>query len=261
MPNAISKEWDALKSTLRNLDRQTITVLTTAALFVIFHHEYGSRTFFRSLFAGNADIANEALLQWTWWFGGQFIAGFVLPVSILLFVFKNKPSKIGLGLGDWKLAIGLAALYVPAVLIGCWVLSNDADFLSKYPHHSEAARSWSVFLIFEAIFVLYWIGWEYLWRGYVLFGTAKTFGVYAIFVQALPFAVLHINKPFEEAILSIVGAIALGALVWRCRSFWIAVPIHAFQMLAIDFFCSIRSRSGVDGLGLDDLVEALSRSF
>lgn len=261
MANAISREWDALKGTLKKLDRQTVVVLSSAALFVIVHNEFGSRRFFRSLFSDFPSIAGDAFNQWTWWFGGQFLMGFVLPVVILLLVFKNKPKEIGLGLGDWKLASVLAALYLPAVLVGCWILSADADFLAKYPHHSAAARSWSVFIKYEIIFVLYWVGWEYLWRGYVLFGTAKTFGIYAIFVQALPFAVLHINKPFEEAILSIIGAIALGGLVWRCRSFWIAVPIHAFQMMAIDFFCSIRSRTGEMGMGFDDLFRAISGSF
>ncbi len=261
MPNLLATEWEALKVTLKKLDRQTVVVLVTAALFVIVHHEFGGRKFFRTLFEDNPAIATDALWQWGWWFGGQFILGFAIPVAILILVFKNKPADIGLGLGDWKLAIGLAALYVPAVLVGCWILSNDADFLSKYPHLGTATRSWKIFLLYETIMVLYWIGWEYLWRGYVLFGTARTFGLYAIFVQALPFAALHINKPFEEAFLSIVGGVALGALVWRCRSFWIAVPIHAFQMMAIDFFCTIRTRSGVSGIGLDDLWTSLTAAF
>jgi hypothetical protein len=57
--------------------------------------------------------------------------------------------------------------------------------------------------------------------------------------------------------LSVVGGIALGALVWRCRSFWIAIPIHAAQMLILDFFCSLRIRTGADGLGISDLIEML----
>ena len=56
---------------------------------------------------------------------------------------------------------------------------------------------------------------------------------------------------------SILGALVLGAVVWRCRSFWIAVPFHAFQMLAMDFFCTLRVRAGVDGIGLGAFFEAL----
>ena len=86
-------------------------------------------------------------------------------------------------------------------------------------------------------------------------GTARTFGLYAVFVQAVPFALLHLNKPLPEALLSIVGGVALGALVWRCRSFWIAVPIHAAQMLVLDFWCTLRIRTGVSGVGPAALVE------
>jgi hypothetical protein len=114
-----------------------------------------------------------------------------------------------------------------------------------------------VFLAYEALFLFYWMGWEYLWRGFLLFGTAPVFGRYAILVQAMPFALLHFNKPLAEGLLSVVGGLALGVLVWRCRAFWIAVPIHAAQMLVLDFWCSLRIRTGVQGIGLTALLELI----
>jgi hypothetical protein len=109
--------------------------------------------------------------------------------------------------------------------------------------------------VYEGLFLFYWIGWEYLWRGFVLFGTARTFGVYAIVVQMVPFAILHYEKPLPEALLSILGGLALGALVWRCRSFWIAVPIHFFQMLMLDFWCTLRLRTEIHGISPGALVD------
>ena len=141
------------------------------------------------------------------------------------------------------------------------MLSNGADFQAQYPHYDGAETQWSVFLLYEALFLFYWIGWEYLWRGFVLFGTAPAFGLGAIVVQMVPFAILHAEKPVAEAYLSVLGGLALGALVWRCRSFWIAVPIHAFQMLALDFWCTLRARSGASGIGFDALMEALRHGF
>ena len=117
--------------------------------------------------------------------------------------------------------------------------------------------NWGIFLLYQALFLFYWVGWEYLWRGFMLFGTARVFGVYAIFIQTIPFALLHLNKPLAESLLSIVGGIALGGLVWRCRSFWIAVPIHFVQMLILDLWCSLRIRTGVSGVGLDALVRVV----
>ena len=94
--------------------------------------------------------------------------------------------------------------------------------------------------------------------GFVLFGTARVFGPHAIFIQAVPFALLHVGKPPIELLLSLIGGVVLGLLVWCCRSFWIAVPIHAVQMLALDFWCSLRIRTGANGLGLEALRTALT---
>lgn len=239
---------------LRSLDLQTAVVLTLCTLLLIVTFKYGSRDFFLENIAPDG----SRLQSWAWWFSIQGVTGFLVPVLVLLVGFRRRPSEIGLGLGDWRVAMILAVAYVPVVIIGTWILSDGGAFMSEYPHYRAAAESWSVFSIYHALFLLYWIGWEYIWRGFVLFGTAHTFGMHAIFVQAVPFALLHVHKPTSELFLSLLGGIILGALVWRCRSFWIAVPIHAIQMLALDFWCSLRIRTGASGLGLEALRTALS---
>jgi hypothetical protein len=145
------------------------------------------------------------------------------------------------------------------VAVGTWILSDGAAFQDQYPHYSPATRDWTLFLVYEALFLFYWLGWEYLWRGFLIFGTAHTLGLYAIFVQAVPFAALHVSKPWPEALLSVVGGIALGALVWRCRSFWIAVPIHAAQMMLLDLWCTLRVRTDVSGIGPAAFGDLLSQ--
>lgn len=250
-------EWKALRAAVVDMNRQTLFILVSVPVLVLLHQHFGSRSLFRREFSDLVDPANLQLATWGWWFTMQGVLGFVLPVLFLMIFFKRKPSEIGLGLGDWKLAVGLSALYLPLVVIGTFILSADPAFQAKYPHLAGAASSWKIFLIYEILFIFYWFGWEYLWRGYVLFGTAPTFGVYAILIQTIPFAIMHANKPLAEGLLSVVGGIALGALVWRCRSFWIAIPIHAAQMLILDFFCSLRARTGATGVGLSDLLEML----
>lgn len=244
-------EVQRLRRAVQSLDRQTAVVLTLAAVLIILQMAFGSRRFFRNEVAQLVPEAWAGLLAWGWWFVIQGVTGFLVPVLVLMKGFGRRAREVGLGLGDWKLATTLALLYLPLVIIGTWVLSDGADFQAKYPHYQPAAHDWQVFILYELLFLFYWIGWEYLWRGFVLFGTAHTFGLYAIFVQMVPFALLHFNKPLPEALLSVVGGLALGALVWRCRSFWIAVPIHAAQMLILDLWCTLRIRSGASGIGLD----------
>jgi len=239
---------------LRSLDTQTTVVLTLCVLLMIITFKFGSRNFYlEQIFP-----SGTRLQAWGWWFLIQGITGFLIPVLVLIIGFRRRPAEIGLGLGDWKLALIVFAIYVPIVLIGTWVLSDDRAFRLEYPHYRGAVDSWSIFMIYHTLFLLYWIGWEYMWRGFVLFGTAHTFGLHAIFVQAVPYALLHMGKPTSEFILSLVGGILLGALVWRCRSFWIVVPIHFTQMLVLDFWCALRLRSGASGKGFEALLIAFS---
>ena len=245
----LRREWQQLVLAARTLDRQTVFVLTATVVLVVIQFTFGSRRLFRTELAPLVPQAWVGVLSWGWWFSVQGITGFVLPVLSLMLLFRRRPSEIGLGAGDWRLALGLAAAYLPFVIVGTWFLSADPAFQAAYPHYQPAAFDWRFFIVYELLFLFYWIGWEYLWRGFVLFGTAHTFGLYAIFVQTVPFALLHLEKPLAEALLSIVGGVALGALVWRCRSFWIAVPIHAAQMLILDLWCTFRLRTGISGTG------------
>lgn len=257
MKNTLRQEWAQLREAAGTLDRQTTAVLIATPLLVIVQMNVGDREVFHDHLSGFFPAAWRGLLAWAWWFGFQGITGFVLPVLMLTRGFHRRPVDIGLGAGDGRLAVLLALLYLPLVVVGTWVLSADPAFQAHYPHFHPAALDWGVFLGYEMLFLFYWMGWEYLWRGFVLFGTAPTFGRYAILVQAMPFALLHFNKPFAEGLLSVVGGLALGALVWRCRAFWIAVPIHAAQMLLLDFWCSLRIRTGAQGIGPTALLEGL----
>lgn len=261
MIDRLRHEWQALRTTLGALTRDqriAAVVMIAATVLVLFQLQIGGRNVYRSTLDNFLGFSDPELGTWAWWFGTQGITGFLIPVLILVVGFRLSPREAGLGLGDWKLATVIAALYLPLVIVGTWVLSDGAEFQRQYPHYDGAQNDWGVFLAYEALFLFYWMGWEYLWRGFTLFGTARALGApLAIVIQTVPFAILHADKPAAEAYLSVLGGLALGALVWRCRSFWIAVPIHAAQMFALDLFATLRARTGASGVGLDALGQAL----
>lgn len=256
--NVVRREWSRLRRVMAGLDKQATVVLLMAALVVILQMQLGSRSWFRSELAPLLDITAVGLWSWGWWFAMQGLLGFVLPILVLKVGFGRSWADMGLSRGDTGFAWMIAGLYLPLVLVGTWFLSDGDAFKAQYPHYSPAALDWRIFAIYEGLFLFYWFGWEYLWRGFVLFGTRHVFGVYAIIIQTLPFAILHYDKPMPEALLSIVGGLAIGALVWRARAFWIAVPIHAAQMLILDTWCTLRIRSGAEGFGLNALWVALT---
>ena len=260
MVRRLAAEFRTLRASVGAMSpeaRRAAVVLVAAVLLVLLHLQVGTRDVYRGL--GNPfGTADPELGSWAWWFGTQGLLGFVVPALVLLAAFRWTPRQAGLGLGDWRLAGGLALAYLPLVAVGTWVLSDGAGFQMQYPHLFSARDSWATFAVYEALFLFYWVGWEYLWRGFVLFGTAPAVGApLAIVMQTVPFAILHAQKPPAEAYLSVLGGLALGALVWRCRSFWIAVPIHAAQMILLDLWCTLRFRTGATGIGLNALGTAL----
>ena len=261
MIDRLRGEWQELRASITGLSpnaRRAAIVLVTATVLVLVHLQIGGRRFYTRTLDNVLGFEDAAFGAWAWWFGTQGVFGFVIPAAILLLAFRWTPREAGLGLGDWRLALGISALYLPLVAVGTWVLSDGAGFQAQYPHYLPARDDWGIFLAYEALFLFYWIGWEYLWRGFVLFGTAPALGApLAIVVQTVPFAILHAQKPPAEAYLSVLGGLALGALVWRCRSFWIAVPIHAAQMLILDWWATLRWRTGAEGIGLEALGTAL----
>ena len=261
MIDRLQAEWQTLRAAVGGLSpnaRRAAVVLLAATLLVLLQLQVGSRQFYRDVTGNWLGFEDPALGGWAWWFGSQGVTGFVLPALVLLVAFRWTPRQAGLGAGDWRLAGALALAYVPLVVVGTWVLSDDPAFQAQYPHFFPAKEDWGVFLAYEALFLFYWVGWEYLWRGFVLFGTAPALGApLAVVVQTVPFAILHAQKPPAEAYLSVLGGLALGALVWRCRSFWIAVPIHAAQMVALDLWATLRYRTGASGVGLEALERAL----
>ena len=70
------------------------------------------------------------------------------------------------------------------------------------------------------------IGWEFFFRGWILFGYARKFGAEALWLQAVPFALAHIGKPEIETLSTIFGGFAFGWVAWRTRSFLYPFLIH-----------------------------------
>ncbi|MCB9250428.1 MAG: CPBP family intramembrane metalloprotease [Ignavibacteriales bacterium] len=91
-----------------------------------------------------------------------------------------------------------------------------------------------IFIIYELLLLLFLFSWEFIFRGFILFGLEKRFGLYAIFIQMIPFVILHNGKPFLETFASIFGGLFLGYLALRTRSILYGFLIHGVILIALD---------------------------
>jgi membrane protease YdiL (CAAX protease family) len=248
----ILEQWKQLKS----LDKKVVIVFISVAIFQTIAWYYASRGFFNAnlhdqYFADNKFVK---LYEYLFWFIGNFISFFLLPVFVIIFIFKEKISDYGVKFGDYKLGFIVTFISIAFMLPILWFVSAFPEFSAKYPHLQIAKSDWTVFIIYEIGILIYLFAWEFIWRGYMLFGLEEKFGYYAVFIQMIPFVILHNGKPDIETFSSIIGAIILGVLALRTRSFLYGVFIHYAIMLGIDLFSTMRSRA-------DSLRELFSNVF
>ncbi|MBM4039331.1 MAG: CPBP family intramembrane metalloprotease, partial [Planctomycetes bacterium] len=147
-------------------------------------------------------------------------------------VLRCSPVKLGLEWGEarlWARYVLLFALVMAAAILAvAWL---DPSFASYYRNHRPTAESAPVFLAYAGCYAVYLFGWEYFYRGFLLFGLEPRLGDFAAVVQAVPFALLHIGKPEVETYSSIAGGVILGVLALRARSMWPCFLLHAFVAL------------------------------
>lgn len=161
--------------------------------------------------------------------GVLYTAAAVLFSALAL---RRSPVKLGLELGDarlWARYVLVFGLVMGVVILA--VTRLDPSFAGYYHHYRPAGEGLPAFLAYAACYAVYLFGWEFFFRGFLVFGLEPKLGDFAAVVQAVPFALLHIGKPELEAYSSIVGGLLLGVLALRTRSMWPCFLLHAFVAL------------------------------
>ncbi|MBU1076356.1 MAG: hypothetical protein KKH98_03635, partial [Spirochaetes bacterium] len=97
----------------------------------------------------------------------------MIPMSILKLVFKEDLKEYGLNFNNraagWKFI--LVVLPVLALLI--WLSAGSSEMAEEYPLFKGMARNYKLFFLVEFFYLLYYIGWEFLFRGFIIRGLMK----------------------------------------------------------------------------------------
>ncbi len=149
-----------------------------------------------------------------------------VPVLIILLIFRESPARYGFQLGDWKAGLALTAAGCAAMGLVMAVVARTPAFRAYYAPQVHSA----IPLPIETALDLF--GWEFLFRGFLLFALYPVCGPYAILLQAVPFTIAHFGKPELETLSCIFGGSAFGYVAWRTRSFLYPFLIHWFLTTA-----------------------------
>jgi membrane protease YdiL (CAAX protease family) len=159
-----------------------------------------------------------------------------LPLLSLILL-RMSPTKVGFSLahpGRWLRDVGLLYLVMLPLV---YLASRQTDFQRAYPFFSFERLGTGSLLLGLGIRAVGMFAWEFLCRGYLLFGFERRVGgPAAIAIQTIPFAVMHAGKPGPEAIGSIIAGVALGILALRNRSFIPGAILHWAVAATLDIF-------------------------
>ena len=144
----------------------------------------------------------------------------VIPLAITIFLFRESPREYGFSVGNWKVGMIITVLSMLVMAPVIYLLGHGNASMQKYYQPYANGLPWTTFLDL--------IGWEFIFRGWILFGYARKFGPQALWLQAVPFALMHNGKPEVETLSTIFGGFAFGWVAWRTKSFLYPFLIHWF---------------------------------
>lgn len=152
------------------------------------------------------------------WF--RVVLYLIAPLIFIVLVFHEDPKEYGFGVGDWKAGLIIVVIGVSIMTPVIYFLGSGDETMRKYYQPYVSGLPWTTFLDL--------LGWEFIFRGWILFGYARQFGAEALWLQAVPFALMHNGKPEVETLSTIFGGFAFGWVAWRTKSFLYPFLIHWF---------------------------------
>ncbi|MBL8090531.1 MAG: CPBP family intramembrane metalloprotease [Anaerolineales bacterium] len=175
----------------------TVTIVSTLLLMIDYYHKFTAHKYW-----------------------DRVILYLIIPLIIIIIFFRENPKEYGFSFGDWKLGMTYTILGCLLMAPVIYFLGSGDEAMKKYYERFLDGLPWTTFLDL--------IGWEFIFRGWILFAYARKFGHEALWLQAVPFAIAHISKPEIETLSTIFGGFAFGWVAWRTKSFVYPFLIHWF---------------------------------
>lgn len=184
------------------------------------------------------------------WLASASAITFALPAIVTFGAFRGPLARAGLGWGRARRdLVPLSAGVLAAITFGAF-LSRFPSIHTYYPRCAGVREQPLLWIPSTLAFAAYGLAWETLFRGHLLLalrrdGDALSRTVLLVALQTAVFAIGHLDKPAEEAWLSIPAGVFFGALALRTGSVLPGFLLHFAASTSVNLFCAY------GGWGLD----------
>lgn len=169
------------------------------------------------------------------------IAMGLVPGALAQPVLGRSPVSLGLGPGDPRWVLRLLAIGVPIAVAAGYVGSLSPGVAAVYPLGGALRPHAAAFAAHAAFYLLYYLGFEYLFRGFLLLGTKDDIGPTAAnLLQACLATAFHFGKPWGEMAAAFPASLLFGWATLRTGSIWCALAVHWVVGVSLDWFLVFR---------------------
>jgi len=219
-------------------------ILLLAPILLILWVYYGKSAHFVHFFGGSGGLrgrGGQDVYAVIYEYLAAFLVLFCIPALLVKAGFKKSLREFGLQHGDAREGLRLTAVALPVLLAAVYLGSADPAVQAEYPQAKSTMGHLAPFLIVEGFYLIYYLGWEFFFRGFMLFGLEQHYGALtAILIQTIPSAIVHIGKPFPEAFAAIFAGLIFGYVAVRSRSVFYPLLLHAAVGIGTDVFVMMR---------------------
>jgi len=229
-----------LSELIKKNNLKTVIILFSVAVLYTLRRYLGSTDFFifylnRSSFFTDA----QASAQYYNW-GLSFVLFCLVPVAIVKLWFREKLGDYGVLIKKPLISIFITLLGIVVVTPAIYIGSKMPEFISIYPVVYNAGETPLLFLKSSVFYFLFYIGYEFIFRGFLFMGIKEDIGMWkALSVSLLATVLIHVTKPMTEMTLSILIGLIFPIIVNRLKSIWPVIIIHAYIGIAFDYWVII----------------------
>jgi hypothetical protein len=161
----------------------------------------------------------------------------IVPMIVVKVAFKEKLSEYGLSVRSPIVALLISLLGILVVSPLTFFGSRDPRLAAIYPQAQNAVESPFHFWQSSFFSLLYYVGYEFCFRGFLNMGIREDVGDWqALGVSLLASVLLHVTQPQIETLMSIIAGVVFPLLARRFRSVWPCVLIHAYTGISLDYW-------------------------
>lgn len=217
--------------------KATIILLLAPWLLITFKYAGAPEVFAERIAPLLRATALRSWMTEAYVFGAAVLFLGIIPLLVVKGVFRESLGSYGVALGDWRYGLKWFLVLAPVFVVSSYLASKEPAFIREYPIDKGVCLTLPSFGSHALRYLCFYLSWEFFFRGFMQSGLEGRFGTgYAILMQTLASALVHIGKPPGEIYGSILAGLAWGVIVAKSRSLLAVVLMHWLLGVSLDFF-------------------------